>query len=110
MTEPVSDTNDLRHYPRALSPKGVLLAWQWGGKKLVSYLGNLGLGGLYIRTTEPPPAGTAIQLLLDVPAGEVRARALVQRSDPKEGMGVKFIAMEREHRGRLAQWLKMLPA
>ena len=86
------------------------MAWQYGGKKLVSYLGNLGLGGLYIRTAEPPPPGTAIQLLLDAPAGEVRARALVQRSDPKQGMGVKFIAMQREDRGRLAQWLRILPA
>jgi len=47
-------------------------------------------------------------LLLDAPAGEVRARALVQRSKPKDGMGVKFIAMQHEDRGRLAQWLNAL--
>ena len=69
---------------------------------------NLGLGGLYIRTSEPPPPGTFIQLLLDVPTGEVRARALVQRSTPKEGMGVKFVAMRQEDRARFAQWLKLL--
>jgi hypothetical protein len=69
---------------------------------------NLGLGGVYIRTPEPPPAGTFIQLLLDVPAGEVRARAVVQRSTPKEGMGVKFVAMKQEDRARVAQWLTRL--
>lgn len=100
--------NDLRRYPRGPSPKGTLLAWQAAGKKSVSYVGNLGLGGLYIRALEPPPPGAFIQLLLDVPAGEVRARALVQRSKPKEGMGVKFIAMQHEDRGRLSQWLKTL--
>ncbi len=69
---------------------------------------NLGLGGLYIRTSEPPPPGTFIQLVLDVPTGEVRASAIVQRSKPKEGMGVKFVAMQQEHRARFAQWLKHL--
>jgi len=62
---------------------------------------------LYIRTQEPPP-GSFIQLLFDVPAGQARARALGQRSKPKDGMGVKFIAMQPEDRGRLAQWLNTL--
>lgn len=84
------------------------MAWQAAGKKSVSYVGNLSLGGLYIRALDPPPPGTFIQLLLDVPAGEVRARALVQRSKPRVGMGVKFIAMRHEDRGRLARWLKTL--
>ncbi len=105
---PVATTNDLRCYPRFLSPKGTLLAWQSARKKLVSRVDNLGLGGLYIRTLEPPPPGSFIQLLLDVPAGEVRARALVQRSKPNEGMGVKFIAMQQEDRGRFVRWLKSL--
>lgn len=104
----MTTTNDLRHYPRITFPKGTLLAWQASGKKSVSYVGNLGLGGLYIRALEPPPPGTFIQLLLDVPLGEVRARALVQRSKPKGGMGVKFIAMQHEDRGRLARWLNTL--
>ena len=104
----MTTSNDLRRYPRVASPKGTLLAWQASGKKAVSFLGDLGLGGLYIRAIEPPPPGTFIQLLFDVPAGEVRARALVQRSRPKEGMGVKFIAMHHEDRGRLARFLNTL--
>jgi hypothetical protein len=58
---------------------------------------NLGLGGLFIRRPDPPPVGTFIQLLIDAPTGEVRARAAVQ-----------FIAMEHEHRARFARWLKTL--
>lgn len=103
-------TNDFRRYPRLCSPKGTILAWQTGNKREVSRLGNLGLGGLYIRTSEPPPAGTFIQLLIDVPTGEVRARAIVQTSKPREGMGVKFVAMQQEHRARFAQWLNHLSA
>lgn len=104
----VAQTTDLRRYPRVLSPKGALVAWQTASKKDVSYIVNLGLGGLFIRASEPPAAGTFIQLLFDVPAGEVRARALVQRSKVNEGMGVKFVAMQQEDRGRLTQWLNKL--
>ena len=104
----MATANDLRRYPRILSPKGTFLAWQSISKKLVSRVENLGLGGLYIRTPEPPLPGSFIQLLFDVPAGEVRARALVQRSKPNEGMGVKFIAMQPEDRGRFVRWLQSL--
>ncbi len=104
----MTTTNDLRHYPRVACPKGTILAWQTAQTRVVSSLDNLGLGGLYIRTREPPTPGTFIQLLLDVPTGEVRARAVVQRSKPKEGMGVKFVAMRQEHRTRFAQWLRHL--
>jgi hypothetical protein len=102
--------NDNRRHFRLSSPKGTILAWQTGNKREVSRLVNLGLGGLYIRTSEPPPPGTFIQLLIDVPTGEVRARAIVQTSKPREGMGVKFVAMQQEHRARFAQWLNHLSA
>ena len=104
----MATTNDLRRYPRLSSPKGTILAWQSASIRHVSRLANLGLGGLYIRTMEPPPLGTFIQLLFDVPTGEVRARAVVQRSEPEEGMGVKFIAMQQEDRARFARWLQHL--
>jgi hypothetical protein len=101
-------TNDHRRYPRLSSPKGVILAWQTAYKRVVSDVLNLGLGGLYIRTPEPPPTGTVIQLLVDAPAGEVRARAVVQRSIPQEGMGVQFVAMQQEDRARFVRWLTRL--
>jgi hypothetical protein len=104
----VATTNDFRRYPRLSSPKETVLAWQSASNRHVSRVANFGLGGLYIRTTEPPPPGTFIQLLLDVPTGEVRARAVVQRSKCQEGMGVKIVAMQQEDRARYARWLKRL--
>ena len=100
--------NEQRQYPRVSSPKGTILAWQNAGMKKLSRVANLGLGGLFIQTAEPPPPGTCIQLLFDVPAGEVRARAAVRRCKPKEGMGVKFVGMHQEDRARFAGWLKHL--
>ena len=99
---------DRRCYPRLLSPKGTIVAWQTANTRVVSSVDNFGLGGLYIRTPDPPATGTFIQLLLEAPTGEVRARAVVQRSRPKEGMGVKFVAMQQEDRARFAGWLKSL--
>lgn len=84
------------------------MAWQTANQRVVSSVENLGLGGLYIRTPEPPLPGTFIQLLLDVPTGEVRARAVVQSSNPQKGMGVKFVAMQPEDRARFARWLNHL--
>lgn len=104
----VAAKSDFRRYPRLACPKGTILAWQTAHTRVVSAVDNLGLGGLYILTPEPPPPGTTIDLLLDVPAGEVRATAVVQRSKPKEGMGVKFVAMEQEDRARFVRWLKRL--
>lgn len=101
-------TNDLRSYPRLCPPGGTILAWQTAGKRFVSSVDNLGLGGLYIRTTEPLPPGTFIQLLMDVPTGEVRARAVVRTCQPRHGMGVKFVAMQPEDRARFARWLNLL--
>jgi hypothetical protein len=101
---------DRRRYPRLSSPTGTVVAWRSINKSSVSAVENFGLGGLYIRTHDPADPGTLIQLLLDAPTGEVRARAVVQRCSPKVGMGVKFVAMEQDHRARFAGWLKSLPS
>jgi hypothetical protein len=104
----LNQDSERRVYPRFAAPKGTIVAWHRFNKKAVSIVDNLGLGGLFIRTPDPPSVGTFIQLLIDAPTGEVRARAAVQRSSPKQGMGVKFIAMEQEHRARFVGWLKTL--
>jgi len=104
----VAATNELRRYPRISAPQGAILAWRSGFLRQVSRIGNLSLGGLFIRTTEPPPTGAVVQLLLNVPAGEVRARATVQWSEPRKGVGVKFVAMQQEDHARFASWFKQL--
>lgn len=104
----VATTNDLRRYPRFNPPQPTFSAWQTANQRLVSRVGNLGLGGLFIRTPEPPPLGTLIQLLLDTSEGDIRARAEVKSTRPKEGMGVKIVAMGQEDRARFARWLKRL--
>jgi len=101
---------ETRRYPRHNAHKKMLVVWKKGSKKYVSRVENLGLGGLFICTQQPPPAGTSLQLLFNVPEGEVRRRAIVRNLSPGRGMGLAIVSMEQEHRARLDRWLKRLPA
>jgi PilZ domain len=91
----------LRKYKRVSLPKGALVAWERLGKRKVSVASVLALGGLFISTSDPAPEGDVINLLLQVPGGEVRARAIVRSSIPGEGMGIQFTAMAPDARARL---------
>ena len=97
-----------RRYARIELPKGMLIAWQWSGKRIVSRVATLGLGGLFISTPEPPPVGEIVKLFFEVPSGEVRAQAVVRDSQQGKGMGIEFTAMGPEDRARLHQLLKRL--
>jgi len=99
---------NIRRYPRVGSPRGMFVAWQGVGARVVSRVTTVGLGGLFIRVSEPPPVGDIIRLYFEVPGGEVRARAVIRNSIQGEGMGIEFTAMEPEARGRLNQLLRRL--
>jgi|SRR5215831_11920688 len=101
---------EMRRYPRRNVYKAMLVVWKKGSQKYVSSVENLGLGGLFICTQQPPPVGTSLQLLFNVPEGEVRARAIVRNLAPSRGMGLEVVSMEQEHRARLDRWLKTLAA
>jgi hypothetical protein len=51
-----------------------------------------------------------LKVLVESPTGDVRARVVVRRVVPKQGMGVEFIAMTQEDRARLVQLLHRLAA
>jgi hypothetical protein len=92
---------ELRRYPRVVPPRSVVVAWQSGTRRAVSYLSSIALGGLFVLTRQPVPIRSTVKVLLDLPFGEVRARAVVRRVMPALGMGVEFIAMTQEDRARL---------
>lgn len=98
----------LRRYPRVGLPRGMFVAWQGVGERVVSRIATVGLGGLFIRVSEPPPVGDLIRLYFEVPGGEVRARGVVRSSIRGEGMGIEFTAMNPEARGRLNLMLRRL--
>jgi hypothetical protein len=97
-----------RRTPRSKAPNDVLVAWQTGTQKAVSRLDTIALGGLFILTKAPAAKQSMVQLLVEAPTGDVRARAVVRWSKPETGMGVEFVAMAPEDRARLAQFLHRL--
>jgi PilZ domain len=97
-----------RLYPRIKPPKTVVAAWQSGIQREVSYVTDLAAGGLFLRTKRPVPIRSAVQILLEMPVGQVRGRAVVRRVEEKIGMAVQIIAMEPEDRGRLLRQIKDL--
>src|SRR5579864_5111207 len=98
----------VRRYPRVGLPKGMSVAWQAGGERIVSRIGTLGLGGLFIYTQRSAAVGDVLKLVFDTPGGEVRARAVVRSYEPGRGMGVEFTSMQLEARARLTQLLRRL--
>ena len=102
---------DQRRYPRVKPPKSVVAAWQAGTQRGVSFVESLGIGGLFVRTKERVPLRCLVQILLDLPVGQVRARAIVRRVWEGHGMAAQFIAMDPSDRARLFQQMdSLLPA
>jgi hypothetical protein len=103
------ERKDLRNYPRIPAPKELVVAWRSGDQRGASRLGTVGLGGLFLKTSKPPAAGSAVELVIPVspgtPGSDVRTRAVVYNVKPGEGMGVKFVQMRGEDRLRLNQFL-----
>ena len=83
-----------------------MVAWQSGTRRAVSSLESIALGGLFVLTRQPAPIRSMVKLLMDLPFGEVRARAVVRRVTPALGMGIEFIAMTQEDRARLNKALQ----
>lgn len=97
-----------RAYPRIKPPPSVLVAWRSGIQRDVSYVESLGMGGLFLRTRKKLAIRSLVQILLDLPMGQVRGRAVVRRHQEHRGIAVQFIAMEPEDRGRLGRQIRDL--
>jgi len=68
----------------------------------------LGVGGVFLLVAHPLSAGTHVEMLFDVPSGEVRARAIVRHGRAGHGMGVQFVHMGSDDRARLHRFVKQL--
>jgi Tfp pilus assembly protein PilZ len=85
-----------RRYERIATPKGVWVAWQDGKQQNVSRVRDLNAGGLFIATPTPLALGRTVTLLLSVPEGEIRSRAVVRNVIQGEGMGVQFTELSQQ--------------
>ena len=99
-----------RAYPRIKPPKSVLVAWRSGLQRDVSQVESLALGGIFLRTKKKVVLRSLVQILLDMPLGQVRGRGVVRRCQEQHGIAVQFIAMDPEDRGRLLRQIRDLTA
>lgn len=83
----------------------MLVGWKSAGQESASRAESMGLGGLYLHAANPPSVGSTIELILELPTGAFRARAIVRRSTPEKGMGVEFVQMSPEDRAKMNQYL-----
>jgi hypothetical protein len=97
-----------RAYPRIKPPTSVLGAWRSGLQRDVSYVESLAIGGVFLRTKKKVAIRSLVQVLLDMPVGQVRGRAVVRRHHEHYGIAVQFIAMDPEDRGRLLRQIRDL--
>jgi hypothetical protein len=104
----MSTASKIRNYVRVRLPRGTLVAWEHMGERKVSPVSVMGLGGLFISTPEPPPAGDFIKLVFELPGGDVRARARICDSRSGKGMGIQFVSMGHEARARLNRYVDIL--
>ena len=99
------EPSNRRKYPR-IRAKGMRVRWKsTDGKTSAARLENVGLGGLYLHATTPVREGITIDVILDLPTGQVYARAMVRRSTPARGMGLQFVQMTPEDRVKLQRYL-----
>jgi len=88
----------------------MFVGWEAAGYRTVSRAETVGMGGLFLHTSNPPAEGSFIGLIFDLKTGEVRARAIVRHSKPGKGMGVQFVQMGTTDRQRLNQFLSQYAA
>ena len=100
--------HERRRNPRYRAPKDLLIGWQGAGKRNVSNAEELSVGGLFLLIAHPLSAGTFVEMLFDVPGGEVRARAIVRHGRPGHGMGIQFVHMGSDDRARLHRFIQQL--
>ncbi len=97
-----------RAYPRIKPPSSVLGAWRSGMQRDVSNIESLAVGGVFLRTKKKVAIRSLVQILLDMPLGQVRGRGVVRRHQDHYGIAVQFIAMDPEDRGRLLRQIRDL--
>ena len=69
-----------------------------GCEELLAVTANLSTGGLFVKTTEPPPVGTRVRVVVDLGERAIRGYAEVAwirtrygGHDQPRGMGLRFV-------------------
>lgn len=87
-----------RQHPRA--PIELKVVYQRMNAFFADFTRDISKGGIFIRTNDPLPAGSALDFNITLPKRPrpIELRGKVAWSDPAKGMGVEFVWREDEDR------------
>jgi hypothetical protein len=86
----------------------VWVYWQSISGTDVSRVRNVSAGGMFLEAEKPLAKGQMANLHFLVQEGSIRADAVVRRYEPGKGLGLKFVAVEKESGPHLARLLTRL--
>jgi len=100
----------------ARRPRSIMLKYKDRDSFIKAYTGNIGMGGLFIKTNNPLKKGETFQMKLSLPDIKdplnIRCEVVWSREKASEGgkepagMGVKFLEMSPKDRDVLSKYLK----
>jgi hypothetical protein len=90
-----------RRLPRYECAIAVVIAW--GSNAIAGLTRNIGLGGMFIETSEPLWRNAEFTARLSLPE-PIELDCIVRHVEPAEGMGVEFENVPETERQRL-EWL-----
>lgn len=99
-----------RKFPRYNFTCGVEVCTPEGRSGYWGTLADICLGGCYVTTFSPLPAGTPVILKLDTPSGEIMLNGETVTFHPGVGMGIRFLESSGEEEAHLRTWLQSLNA
>lgn len=99
-------------------PKKFKIVYNAGNALVNSYLGNIGVGGVFIPTENPMGSGTRFHMKITLPNGEqdlevtcevvwIREKEIKTPSGKfPPGMGVKFLTLSQEDKRKIERFIK----
>jgi len=103
------DFPEKRKHPRHICEGGVEVR-QEGSPSFWGTLCDISLGGCYVQTFSPLPAGTSVHLVVKAKDVEIHMDARVASTHPGVGMGLFFAQIVESEVNKLANLLTTLEA
>lgn len=95
-------------YSRVETSESVWVYWSCDDRADISPVRDIGMGGIFLKTSKARPVGSRVSLHFLVQEGMIRADAVVKYVRSGSGVGMKFAAVSQEDRPRLAALMTRL--
>lgn len=77
------------------------VVWHGAGLSSAARISEISRTGAFVKTPQPPPVGTLLNLRLQLLSGEMFVQGIVRHALPGQGMGIEFKSINRDDQERL---------